>query len=105
MMLRVLDGYADVRVDRVALGVLEGLLARDELPWWTWDLMWALLARSGDGRPEARLEELGAETWDVTPGQLRQIWSEAKGQLGVPDVPPAEIELEEYRPVGGRTPS
>lgn len=105
MMLRVLGRYEDPRVDHAALGFLEGLFARDELLWWTSDLLFAVLARFGDTEPEARLEEIGAQPWDVTPGQLRRLWSEAKGQLGIPDVPPAQIELEEYRPVGGRTPS
>lgn len=105
MMLRVLRGYEDPRIDELALGVLEGLLTLDRPPWWTQDLLWAVLARAGDTEPETRLEEIGAKCWDVTPEQLRLIWLKAKGQLGIPDVSPAQIQLEEALPVGGRTPS
>ncbi len=105
MMLAILRGHQDPLVDQVALGGLEGLLALETLPWWVQDLMWAVLARFDDTQLEERLEQAGITSWEATPEQLRNLWSAAKQELGIPEVPPTEIELGSYLPVGGRTPS
>jgi hypothetical protein len=105
MMLRVLGDHEDSRVDQVALGALEGLLALEDPPWWATDLMWAVLARFGDRKLEARLEKFSDDCSSATSDQLRALWSEAKSELAIPEVPPTEIETERYLPVGGRTPS
>jgi hypothetical protein len=105
MMLELLCGLDDPRVDRAALGALEGLLALETPPRWAQDLMWAVLARQGDTRLQERLKETGTESWEVTPERLRELWSAAKRELGIHDVPASEIDLERYLPVGARTPS
>ncbi len=49
MMLGVLRGVEDSRVDQLALEVLEQLLALEQPPWWIRDLLWAVLYKP---RPE-----------------------------------------------------
>ncbi len=105
MMLAILRGHQDPLVHQMALGGLEGLLALEPPPWWVRDLLWTVLARFGDTQLEERLEQQGITSWDATPQQLRSLWSAAKYELGIPEVPPTEIELGSYVPVGGRTPS
>ena len=105
MMLAILRDHQDPLIDQMALGGLEGLLALESPPWWVRDLLWTVLARFGDTQLEERLEQEGTRSWDATPEQLRSLWSEAKYELGIPEVPPTEIELDTYIPVGGRTPS
>ncbi len=91
-MLRRLP-VGDPRVDELALGVLEHHLDREKPPFWVQDLVWVVLTRWGDARPEARLERLGVNRWEVTPEQLRRIWVDSKVELEIPDVPaPAELE-------------
>ncbi|MEM9291668.1 MAG: hypothetical protein AAGD01_08305 [Acidobacteriota bacterium] len=104
MMAWMLKDHEDPEVDEVALGVVEGLLALEELPWWTQDVLWATLARFGDDGPQARLDKLGWYSWEVTPDQLRGLWAEAKKELGVPEVEPETIELETSLLVGGQWP-
>jgi len=94
MMLKLLHGVEDVRVDDLALGVLEQQLAGAEAPFWVRDLLWTVLARWGDARPEARLEELDTDSWSVTSDQMRQIWSDGKLELDIPDVPPIDLEAD-----------
>lgn len=105
MMLGVLDGFEDETVDAFAVGALEALLDREEPSWWVQDAMWQVLGRYGDPDARSRLEHLGAHCWDVTADQLRTIWSEAKVELAIPEAQKLEIDVDEYIPVGGRTPS
>jgi len=105
MMLRLLYRYDDPRIDLLALETLEGLLAEEEPPWWAQDLLWTVLHRFGDRAPQERMTALGANSWDVTPDQLRGIWSDAKSELDIPDAAAVEVEIVPYIPVGGRTPS
>lgn len=105
MMLKLLEGYRDPQLDLAAVGFLEGLLALEKTPWWVPDLLWAVLARFGDPAPETRLKAIEVDPWDITPGQLRALWEEAKVQLDIPDVEPFEIAPEMRLPVGGSTPS
>ena len=89
LMLALLRGVEDSRVDELALGVLERQLALERPPYWIRSLLWMVLARWGDARPPARLEPLDVEPWEVGPEHLRRIWSEAKLELEIPDVPAA----------------
>ncbi|MCH9651907.1 MAG: hypothetical protein K0U98_27005 [Deltaproteobacteria bacterium] len=67
------------------------------------DLIWSVLGRFGDERLETRLEDFGVNSWGVTTDQLQTLWSDAKAELGIPEVSPAKIDLERYLPVGGQT--
>lgn len=102
MMLRVLRPLEDPALDAFAFSAVEAFLLEEEPAWWTRETLREALRRAGG---EGRLEAAGADRFDVTPGELREIWSEAKGQLGLGEIEPLELELPERLPVGGRTPS
>lgn len=105
MMVRALRPLTDPRVDELTLGMVEAGLELDETPGWLPGLMVEVLWRHGDPAPSARLEEVHQHYWKITEGQFRRLWSEAKGQLGIRDVAPTELNSPRYLPVGGRTPS
>ena len=105
MMLRALRPTTDARIDELTLGMIEAALELGEKPGWLQGLMMEVLWRHGDATPPARFEEVNENSWEITQGQLRRLWSEAKGQLGIRDVPPAELQTPRYLPVGSRTPS
>lgn len=105
MMLRVLRPLADGRVDELALGMVEAGLEMDESPGWLHGMIQEVLWRHGDPQPEVRFDEVNEHRREITPGQLRRLWSEAKGQLGIHDVAPVELDVTLYLPVGSRTPS
>ncbi len=105
MMLQLLGRIEDEAVDHLAISTLEALLALEAPPWWTQDLLWAVLRRAGDEQGDKRLAKLGVDPWELTFEQLRQVWVEAKTELGLPDLPPAKLDFGDHLPVGGDTPS
>ncbi len=104
MMLEFLRDYEDPRIDRLALSALEGILALERPPRWVRVLVWVVLERFGDTGLEARLKGYGVRKHMINPDQLRSLWSDAKSELGLPDVSPTEIDLEDFFPVGGLWP-
>jgi hypothetical protein len=110
MALSLFSGYASREVDRAAVSVIEALLARNTFPWWTREAMAQVLARYADPAARARVgldepdceEPLGCTRID--PPALPGIWREARRDLGIPDVPPAQIPVRRVRGVGGETP-
>lgn len=86
MMLGLLADYEDLRIDEVALGVLEEKIALDPQPYWIRDLLWRMLERWGAAMPPAVLDELDLAPWELTPEHLREIWDDTKIELGIPDV-------------------
>ena len=105
MMLQVLQRHKDPKIDEMALGTLEGLLLLEQPPWWTEELLLALLVRFGDPEPEKYLESLGGGRQSDDVKALREFWIEIKHALSIPDVTPLSPELERHLPVGGQTPS
>lgn len=95
MLLAVLGTHEDPLIDRTALSYVEGLLLLDEPPWWTQDLIVAVLNRWGDHEPEKRWMSSDGSTTDPGPALLRKAWAEAKSSFGIPDEAPARIELGE----------
>lgn len=98
LMLHMLDGHDDPRLEAAALGWIEGLLALEKPPWLTRTLIETVLLLRGEADPPARMtDDKGARSWDLGPQRLRQIWSQAKKDLGLPTVPPRKIEAEVRR--------
>lgn len=87
MLLAVLRDYPDPDLDRLAGGAIEGLLAEDEPPWWTRDVLLRGLERLGDPKLEAYRERLGEEFEEPDPDVMRTIWDEARRDLALPNFP------------------
>ncbi len=106
MLLQILAGHPDPRVDAAAMEWIEGLLAADEPPWIAKDLIVILLHRFGDADPEKRLlDEKGEMDWTIEPERLRAIWAAAKAELELPTLAPRAYETERFPvPVGADTP-
>jgi len=104
MMLRLLGNYKDRRVDRFSLSVLEGLLAMDEPPGWTEELMWRILVRFDPSKIDDRNDHYDSHSFDSGKGHLQEVWEPAKKELGIPAMSPATIDLAKYWLFGGRYP-
>lgn len=104
MMLGVLAGWPSEAVDRTAVAVVEALLQQPEPAWWLTDLLAVTLGRFGDQQVEQRLQPLGA-FGDYPIEAARTLWQRARGQLAIPEVPPAQLRLPVVWGVGERTPS
>jgi hypothetical protein len=87
------------------MAALEGVLLRDEPPWWIGEAMALLLRRLGDPAPEARLAPLGDTFDDKDARTVREVWSRAKTELGLPEVPAVPGMPVEVWGVGSNTPS
>jgi hypothetical protein len=91
-MLHLLDGHHDPRLEAAALGWIEGLLALEKPPWLVRTLIETVLQLRGEADPPARMtDDQGARSWNLDPRRLRQIWSQAKQDLGLPTLRPRPI--------------
>ncbi|NJL26448.1 MAG: hypothetical protein HC897_00545 [Thermoanaerobaculia bacterium] len=104
MMLSVLGDYPDARVDRAAIAIVEALLERDTTAYWLPDLLAVLLPRLGDPDPVQRLAVLSEPRETASIETVRALWSQARFELSIPEVPPAAVEEKRRLPVGGETP-
>lgn len=92
LTLGVLHGFADPRVDELAVRIVEAWLREEEVPSWLSDLMILVLNRHGDPEPV-----LGS---DDDPERLRDVWREARERLRIPVTSPSPSEvavLDEWR--------
>jgi len=105
MVLALFAGRPHHALDRAAIAALEGVLLRDQPPWWIGEAMGLLLQRLGDPAPEARLAPLGDTFADKDMRLVREIWSRAKADLGLPEVPAVQGIPVEVWGVGSNTPS
>lgn len=90
--LSVLRDLPDPSIDRLGRGMVEAALAMDPSPYWLWNLMGEVLLRHGDPHPMKRFEAISDEVWEITPKQLRRLWSEAKIELAIEDTAPFEFK-------------
>ena len=91
LTLGVLHGFADPRVDLLAVRIVEAWLREEEVPFWLSDLMSLVLNRHGDPEPV-----LGS---DDDPERLRDVWREARERLRIPviaPIPPEVAVLDEW---------
>ncbi len=95
-MLRLLASYPDVEVDRAAAASIEAGLLLRPIPEWVTPMMEEALKRYGD----RFADRIGRDDRDPRgrpiysgPGEntLGTIWAIARRDLGIPEVPPAEI--------------
>jgi hypothetical protein len=105
MFLALFNGRPQHALDRAAMGALERVLLSDRAPWWIGEAMTVLLRRLGDPAPESRLAPLGDTFDDKDMRTVRDIWSRAKSELGLPDVPAVPDANIEVGRVGANTPS
>lgn len=105
MALAILSDYLDQGVDYAAVSAVEALLVRKRPPWWIRDAMSAVLHRFGDAHPGKRLEPPGEPLDDIDAEALRRIWRNARQELLIPRLPPAEEPEVEVWGVGSNTPS
>jgi hypothetical protein len=105
MFLALFAGRPHHALDRASMAALEGVLLRDEPPWWIGEAMGLLLRRLGDPAPETRLAPLGDTFDDKDPRTVREVWSRAKTELRLPEVPALPGIPVEVWGVGSNTPS
>jgi hypothetical protein len=104
MFLSLFAGRPHHALDRAAMAALEGVLLRDQAPWWIGEAMGLLLRRLGDPAPETRLAPLGDTFADKSMRTVREIWAKAKVDLGLPEVPAFQGRPVEVWGVGSNTP-
>jgi hypothetical protein len=105
MFLTLFNGRPHHALDRAAMGAVERILLSDRAPWWIGEAMTLLLRRLGDPAPEVRLAPLGDTFDDKDMRTIRDIWSRAKSELGLPDIPAVPDSNLEVGGVGANTPS
>ena len=117
MAMAVLSKHKSRKVDEAAASVIEAILLEPSLPWITEEALKAVLRRFGDRQPErrlVRLEKLRQQCLDVNRNdsaelavleEARRVWSKAKADLGIPEVPPAPASFREVWGTGENTPS
>jgi hypothetical protein len=105
MFLALFNGRPHHALDRAAMGAVERILLSDRAPWWIGEAMTLLLRRLGDPAPEVRLAPLGDTFDDKDMRTIRDIWSRAKSELGLPDIPAVPDSNLEVGGVGANTPS
>ena len=110
MVLEILADYSSRELDRAIVAVMDEILTRKSLPWWSAETMAAVFKRYGDPNARARvgLDEPDCEGLlgcaRIDPPALAGVWQQARKQLGIPDVPPARIPAPRVYGVGGSTP-
>lgn len=104
MTLRYLRGLPSPELDRTVLGLIEGLLLEEALPYWIPTAMAAALERLGVPEPRKRLG-LAEHDFDVDQDALRLAWDRVFHELSRERQAPLRLPRREYRPVGSRTPS
>lgn len=104
IVLRILAGHPDPKVDEAAASAIEGLLGQERLAYWTPDAMKLVLERYGDRQAEKKLEALQKDCCDYDEDGLRTLWRTAQRELGIPKVVPLKIVKREVRGVGAETP-
>lgn len=104
MTLKYLRGLPSPELDQTVLGLIEGLLLEQRLPYWIPTAMAAALERLGVREPRERLA-LGEYDFDVDHDVLRLAWGRVFDELSRERQRPLRLPEREYRPVGSRTPS
>jgi hypothetical protein len=105
MLLHLFEGRPSHALDRAAMAAVEGILAEDTLPWWVDEALERLLRRLGDPDPDGRLRPLGEPFDEKDTDAVRAIWTKAKVDLSLPEIPPVGVKPAEVRGVGPNTPS
>ena len=110
MLLTVLAPIPDADVDRTAAAAIEAALERRPQAWWLPDAMARTFERFGDPDPERRLRREKVDC-DGVPictrapyENLPEIWRQARLDLGIPEVAPADVPERLVAGVGGETP-
>ena len=104
MILALFEGRPSFALDRAAIASLESVLLADRPPWWIDEALKLLLRRLGDSAPEARLAVLGDEFDEKDAATVRVIWTRAKADLGLPEIPGLPLKQPEVWGVGSNTP-
>ncbi len=94
MLLALLDGLANKEVDHAAIGWVEAHLALEDYPPWTDHLIRVTLVRFGDSKPVNRYIKMRRHWRPWQPEGLRQLWDQAKQDLGLPEVAARKVNLE-----------
>ncbi len=106
-MLKLLEGYADLEVDRAAASVVEAGLLERPIPAWVPAMVAATLRRYGDSF-EARIgrDDVDSRGRPIYTGEgentLPTIWEVARRELGIPQVAPAAAPERAGRPGSDR---
>jgi len=105
MILALFEGRPHHALDRAAIAAVEGVLLRDEMPWWIGETLERLLRRLGDPDPKARLGPIGDLDDEKSTRVVREIWAGAKRDLLLPEIPAAPSNPVEIWGTGENTPS
>jgi hypothetical protein len=104
MILKVLAGYHDSKVDETAASALEGLLGEKRLPYWTEQSLKLVLQRFGDPKAAERVARLRNGCCDFDEDGARALWRSAQQELSIPKVIPLRPVFRKVGGVGPQTP-
>ncbi len=105
MALGALLDYRSKEVDRAAAAVVEAALADEQPAYWLPEAVFLTLDRFGDPNPRQRLAALQEGPARRAPIEAwRALWQQARVELGIPAVPPAERRDRDVWGVGEGTP-
>lgn len=112
MTLAVLRNFKSAEMDSTAVALVEGLLLRDSVPYWTAQAIALVFRRFGDSDAVRRLRSPAKENEDpvfnfrfssTDGGSLNQIWASGVRELGIPDLEPLLLRDERMEGVGPLT--
>lgn len=104
IVLKLLAGQADPKVDEAAASAIEGVLGERDLPYWTPTALELVLQRYGDKQAAKKIETLQKGCCDYDEKGLRTLWRTAQRELGIPKVVPVKMGGRKVRGVGAETP-
>jgi hypothetical protein len=104
IVLKLLAGQADPKLDEAAASAIEGVLGQERLPYWAAESLKLVLQRYGDRQAEKKIEALWKRCCDHDEEGLRALWRTAQRGLGIPKVVPVKIVEREVQGVGAETP-